>query len=104
VIRIPALTRRWRPEDGDAHIVEGIVVRMPEPGAPAGNYILLRQGSGCELSIAATARRGHTVLERELERQRVRVGDRLRVEFRGWAGGLDAPGHMYRLYAVEVDR
>jgi hypothetical protein len=74
---------------GEGQALEGTVVRMPTRGAPAGTRLFIRPDGGDTVSIAATAKRGWSVLERALKSERVRVGDRILVEFRGWRQTLD---------------
>jgi hypothetical protein len=64
--------------------IEGVVVQLPAHGTPYGTRMFLRTDAGEVVSIAATAKRGWSVLERALRSEQVRVGDRVAVEFRGW--------------------
>jgi hypothetical protein len=92
---------RWDPERGDLPEISGVVMRLPEPGSPAGNSVLLRTPGGDIRHVPATAKRGHAVLERELAGRRVQVGDRIRISYRGrreTASGL----REYRSYFLEV--
>lgn len=63
--------------------VTGTVVRLPARGIPSGTRLFIRTDSDV-VSIAAAAKRGWSVFERELKRQNVQAGDRIKVTFVGW--------------------
>jgi hypothetical protein len=52
-------------------------------GAHNGTRIFIKTGQGV-VAVPATGRRGHTMLERELERQSVQKGDLVRIVWH-WA-------------------
>jgi hypothetical protein len=79
--------------------VEGSVRRLPEPGAQLGNYLLLETADGV-LALGATARKGHTVLERLLVDEGIAVGDDVAITFRGKRRTVDGE-HEYRHYELE---
>jgi hypothetical protein len=85
-------------EDGET--IVGIVVFVPRSGAFQGNRLFLKTDGGT-VGFDATSRRGHTVLERELERQTVKPGDRVRITRHGFRVTQDGE-HTYRDYSVEV--
>src|SRR5207244_961771 len=64
--------------------ITGTVQRLPQHGAFRGNSLLLRLDDGELVALEATAKRGFTTLERELERQAVLPGRRIRITFVGW--------------------
>jgi hypothetical protein len=75
----------------------GVVLKLPSPGTVDGNRLVLSTADGVA-SIPATARRGWTVLERQLAV--VHVGDVVAVHFVGWREKSD--GIRYRLVRVHV--
>jgi hypothetical protein len=79
--------------------VTGIVVRLPQHGAYLGNSLLLGLDGGDLVALEATAKRGYTVFERELQRAAVRTGDQIRITFVRWA--VSAGGNSYRDFRVE---
>jgi hypothetical protein len=95
------LPARWRAHElAEGEWLEGVVVRKPTPGAFNGTRLFLDTDGGV-LAIPATASRGHTVLERELAA--VKVGDRIRITYRGYRVTRDGE-RTYRDYRVEVGR
>ena len=76
----------------------GAVVRLPSPGAAHGNQLVLRIDGGGVRSITATAKRGWTVLHRELRNAQVEVGDTITVHFVRWDETAD--GRRYQLVRV----
>jgi hypothetical protein len=72
------------------------------PRGPRGIFYDLRpNGMGNGLGMPASASRGHTILERELVRQRVALGDRIRITFCGRRQTRDG-AREYRRYSVQV--
>lgn len=83
--------------------VSGTVVRLPKPGTPCGNYLDLELDDGSvTYSLPSTAKLGHTVLERELDRLCVQVGDHVSIAYLGWRETKDGE-RRYRAYRMEVD-
>lgn len=80
-------------------MLEGIVERLPSAGGFHGRRLFVRVDSGAVLALVASAKLGHTVLERELAKQRIQVGDDIRVTFAGWR--KSAAEHQYRDYKIE---
>jgi hypothetical protein len=97
-VLVPAHSRWIDLREGDR--LEGCVVRLPKRAAPAGTRLFLRSGNEV-VAFSATANRGWTVLERALADQRVRVGDKIAVEFRGWKETTDGE-RRYRDVRLEV--
>jgi hypothetical protein len=62
--------------------------------------LFLRRGDEI-VALSAVARRGMTLLERALADQRVRVGDRIAVEHRGWKETADGE-RRYRDVHLDV--
>jgi hypothetical protein len=79
--------------------VRGTVRRLPRPGTKIGNYLLLDTDDGV-IAIPATAKRGHTVLERLLTEEEIAVGDRIAVSFHGKRRTRDGQ-REYRHYELE---
>jgi hypothetical protein len=88
-----------RRELAEGERMTGVVPKLPSPGMVDGNRLALRTADGV-VSIPATARRGWSVLERELAG--VQVGDLITVRFVAWRATID--GVRYRLARVEVHR
>jgi hypothetical protein len=89
--------RKYRLVEGE--IVEGEVARLPQPAAFCGSRLFLVRKPNDTIAITASGRRGHTVLERELHEQQVRVGDRVAIRFYGMRTTVDGE-RSYRLYEV----
>jgi hypothetical protein len=68
---------RWR-ELVDGETLSGRVLRLPAPGAYAGNRLFLRTATEV-IAVRATAKRGHSVLERLLIDERVHASLRIRT-------------------------
>jgi hypothetical protein len=90
--------RPIRRELREGERLTGVVLALPTPGAFDGNRLVLKLSNGC-VSVPATARRGWTVLERELAK--ARVGDTIIVHFVGWRERGD--GGRYRLVRVKIN-
>lgn len=90
----------WRARDemDEGQTLTGAVLRLPTPNAFNGNRLFLNTEDGV-VGLRATARSGHTVLERELESLRVRVGDRISILYLGKRPTFDGK-REYRLYEV----
>ncbi len=87
-------------ELAEGESIAGVVVKLPRRDEYQGNRLWIDRGDET-ISIAATSRRGHTVLERELIRQRVRVGHRIRVRYLGMVQTYNG-GRSYRDYELGV--
>jgi hypothetical protein len=78
--------RLWAPprflREGEA--ITGTVRQLPKPGRFLGNCVIVETDDGKRVSLAATPRKGHAVLARELTRLGVRVGDAITIAFHGW--------------------
>jgi hypothetical protein len=85
----------------DGERVEGVVVQIPKVGAANGNRLFLRRADGDTIAIDATAKRGHTVLERQLRELRVKPGNTISITYFGKCRTLDGE-REYRNYSVEV--
>jgi hypothetical protein len=86
----------WTPAEGDS--IEGLVLRLPQPGLHNGRRLIL-QSNGEERLVDASARHGHAVLADKLERLGVRVGDHVRITYVGWRVTRDG-ARRYRLYTL----
>lgn len=93
--------RRYELIEGE--VVAGRVERLPGAGVPYGNRLFLERSAGDILALAATAKTGHAVLERELTRQEVRVNDRVAILYTGKVRTVDGE-RTYRDYQLEVLR
>ena len=90
--------------------MRGRVVRPPRRGMTLGNYLLLQTDErtllgNTVIAIAATARKGHTVLERDLADLDVAPGDLIEVRHGGWHESISrdgAPPKRYRFEKVRV--
>jgi len=94
----PELDKWVRYELDEGEVIQGFVFRKPQPRARWGTFLFLGTKNGV-LAIAATAGRGHTVLERELAK--VRPGDYVTIEFAGWRETLDGE-RSYRDYHLNA--
>lgn len=75
-----------------------MILRKPTPAAFCGSFVFV--GTPDEvIGMRATAKSGHSVLEREL--RRVKVGDRVVITYFGKRPALGG-SYLYRHY--EVDR
>jgi len=95
----PGGDARWH-ELVEGETVEGTVVRLPMWGADAGTRLFLDTDDEV-ISIPATAGKGHTVLERLLSDERVRVGDGVTITYVGKRRTADGE-RTYRDYQLEV--
>jgi hypothetical protein len=96
---LKARPRCWRPfelKPGDE--ITGGVLRMPVRGAFNGSKIFLDTGAEI-VALAATEKVGHKVLERELGRKQVRVGQRVTIRHGGFRKTNDGQ-RRYRLEQV----
>jgi hypothetical protein len=66
----------------DGERIEGVVVRLPMWSAESGTRLFITT-NGETVAIPATKAKGHTVLARLLEEQRVAVGDQVTIIFAG---------------------
>jgi hypothetical protein len=89
---------------GEGQSIEGVVRRLPAPGIHSGTRLFLRTDDGEVLSIAVAAKRGWSVLEWALKRERVRVGDRITVEFLGWRQTADKERRYRDVDVTVLDR
>ena len=89
--------RRVELRDGEALV--GTVVRMPRDGAFSGGSVFLERDDGEVVAIPATAKKGHTVLERLL--REVSVGDEVDITYRGRRPTEDGE-REYRSYSLRV--
>lgn len=95
------VTWQYRHDDLNEHeCFSGIVDRLPMPGAPNGNSLYLSNEQE-KRAIHATAKTGHTVLERKLAELCVRVGDRVQIVYLGKRPTADGE-REYRLYEVNI--
>ncbi|PZS12460.1 MAG: hypothetical protein DLM64_04860 [Solirubrobacterales bacterium] len=90
--------RRYELIEGE--IVTGRVERLPAAGI---DQLFLERSAGDVLVLAAAARTGHAVLERELARHQVRVGHRVAIIYTGKVRTVDG-ARTYRDYQLEVLR
>jgi hypothetical protein len=96
----PPPARRLELVDGER--VEGVVVRLPMWNADSGTRLFLATTRET-VSIPATASKGHTVLAKLLEEQRVAIGDHLTITYLGKCTTADGE-RQYRSYELEVHR
>lgn len=68
--------------EGDA--AEGVVLRLPGKKIHSGNRIFLLADGSEVICLPATARAGWAVLESELTKKDIAVGDRIAVRFSEW--------------------
>ena len=68
----------------EGETIAGRVVQLPAKGAHSGTRLFLRRDDGTIVCIAATARRGWSVLEKALVDDAVCEGDKVQVTFDGW--------------------
>ena len=66
----------------EGETIVGVIERLPKENALGGNSLYLNTGAE-RISIHATAKRGHTVLERRLDELGVKVGDRISIHYTG---------------------
>jgi hypothetical protein len=90
----PDMTTLYELPEGE--LLEGEVVRLPRRGAHHGTRLFIRTEQGVR-AVAATSRRGHTILARELERQSIQEGDMVKVV---WYWGETAEGYPFRRYEL----
>ncbi len=89
----------WRAHElVEGESISGVVLRLPTPGAFNGRRVFIATPEDV-VGLHATAKTGHTVLERELEH--VRPGDRVTITNHGWRDTADGE-RSYRDYMVEV--
>lgn len=70
------------PKEGQ--VIEGTVLRLPGRGIYSGNRLFLQTSDGEAICVLATGKTGWGAIERSLEAESVKVGDRVAVRFRGW--------------------
>jgi hypothetical protein len=83
----------------EGETLSGTVAKLPTPNSAYGTWLVLDCDGRC-LALAATAKRGWSVLERALIEQLVGVGDRIELRFCGWRESRE--GRRYRLVRVAV--
>ena len=89
----------WRAhqlEEGES--ISGMGLRLPTPESFNGRRVFIATPEEV-VGVLATAKAGHTVLERELEH--VRPGDRVTIKNHGWRATADGE-RSYRDYTVEI--
>jgi hypothetical protein len=75
----------WRHHDlAEGERVRGKVLRIPTPFAFMGTRLFLETADGV-LALPATAKRGHTLLDRAIQTKDIQPGDHVEVEFYGWS-------------------
>ena len=89
--------RRVELRDGETLV--GTVARLPRDGAFNGGSVFLELDDGEIVAIHATAKKGHTVLERLLGD--VRVGDRVAITYHGRRTTADGE-RSYRSYSLNI--
>lgn len=88
----------WRTHDlVEGESITGRVVRLPSPGAFNGSRVFVATPSEV-VGLQATAKTGHTVLERKLES--IEHGDLVTITFHGKRPTADGE-REYRLYTLE---
>lgn len=93
--------RHYELREGET--LSGTVTRLPERGTYLGNYLLVRLDDAPRtVALPATRKLGHTVLEGELSRQGVDLGDHVNITWT-WNDTRDGE-HHYRHYQLEVSR
>jgi hypothetical protein len=89
-LSIPDYVYKSRPVNlAEGQVLEGIVLRLPGRGIHSGTRIFLRTDAGEEVCLPATGRAGWAVLERTLLAEKVAIGDRIAIRFRGWRETAD---------------
>jgi hypothetical protein len=84
----------------EGEVLAGTVRRMPQPDTPFGHWLVIDRPRAGAVAIQASAKSGHSVLERELARLEVRAGDEIRVTYAGVRATRDGL-RSYRAYHVE---
>lgn len=77
--------------------VAGRIARLPRPGKPRGNALFLELPDSEVVALPATAKKGHSVLARELGR--FKKGDSIEIAYYGKKPTVDGE-RSYRLYEV----
>jgi hypothetical protein len=91
----------WRnAELREGERVVGAVVRLPRGGTFNGGSVFL-EVDGEVIALPASAKKGHTVLERRLSI--ARPGDEVEITFEGWRATADGE-RRYRHYGLRVLR
>lgn len=90
-------------ELADGETITGTVVRLPTRAADNATRLFLRLPDRRVIGIPASARKGHTLLERQLEDLEVIVGDTLTIVYAGKRRTADGE-REYRLYDVRMRR
>ncbi len=81
--------------------ISGRVRKLPNAGEYKGNRLWSQRPDVSVVSLPATSRKGHTVLERELVGQRVRVGSRVTITYLGVREACRET-RRHRAYRLEV--
>ena len=95
---------RSRPDLAEGESITGTVVRPLMRSAVYGNHLFLHTGDEV-VAFHASASKGHTHLERQLQRQNVTAGDHVSITFTGWGEKPLPDGSckvQFRAYRVEV--
>ena len=95
-LAVPANWRHYEMVTGE--VLAGVVLRLPSPGAQWGNRLFLETDDGV-VAISATAKKGHTVLERKLQQHSIGPGDEIEITYRGMCRTQDGE-REYRSYFV----
>jgi hypothetical protein len=91
-------TIQWSARDlNEGESITGTVLRLPTPGAFNGSRLFIGMPDEV-VGITATAKSGHTLLERGL--RHVAVGDKITITYRGKRVTVDGE-RSYRHYEVE---
>jgi hypothetical protein len=90
----------WRnAELREGERIVGAVVRLPRGGTFNGGSVFLELDGGEVVALPASAKKGHTVLERRLSI--ARAGDAVEITFEGWRATADGE-RRYRSYGLRI--
>lgn len=92
----------WRPDQGDPDVLLGVVTEISWGTSDYAPYLIVtvRQEDGEEKAIHAF----HTVLRRELERQKPNIGERIGVKYLGEQEAKNSKYGKFIGYRLKVDR
>jgi len=89
---------KYTPIEGE--VIDGTVLRLPSRHTFNGSRLFVRRDDNSTIGFPATAKTGHTLLERALREQQVHVGDHIVVRYFGKRTTADGE-RSYRFYRVD---